>query len=67
MDNARFQRKFQLEQIAKFYGYKILWLPSYSPDKNPIEQLWANLKNWLRNWAHRYSCIQDALWDYFKS
>jgi len=66
MDNARFHRKIPLERIANFYGYKILWLPPYSPDKNPIEQLWANLKNWLRNWSYLYSTIQEAIWDYFK-
>lgn len=67
MDNARFHRKPQLQQIAKFYDCTILWLPPYSPDKNPIEHLWANLKNWLRNWTYLYSSIQDALLDYFKS
>lgn len=66
MDNARFHRKIPLEKIANFYGYKILWLPPYSPDKNPIEQLWANLKNWLRNWSHLYPTIQEAIWDYFQ-
>jgi len=66
MDNARFHRKAELERIAKFYGHQILWLPTYSPDKNRIETLWANLKNWLRNYAHMYPSIQDAVIDYFK-
>jgi transposase len=66
MDNARFHNKPQLEQIAHFYGYRILWLPPYSPDKNPIEQLWANLKNWLCNWSHLYTSIQEAIRDYFE-
>ena len=66
MDNARFHRKKELERIAAFYGYTILWLPPYSPDKNPIEHLWANLKNWLRKCAHLYKSIQDAVVDYFK-
>ena len=67
MDNARFHRKPQIERIAKFYGFSVFWLPPYSPDKNPIEHLWANLKNWLRNFAHLYPSIQDAVVDYFKS
>jgi transposase len=66
MDNARFHRKTELERIAKFYGHQILWLPTYSPDKNHIEKLWANLKNWLHNYAHLYPSIQDAVRDYFK-
>ena len=67
MDNARFHRKIQLEKIATFYGFTLLWLPPYSPDKNPIEQLWAILKNWLRLWSHRYPSIQDTIRAYFES
>ena len=34
MDNASWYRKSVLEAITKFYGYTIIWLPTYSPDKN---------------------------------
>jgi transposase len=27
----------------------MLFLPPYSPDLNPIEQLFAKLKHWMRN------------------
>ena len=37
-----------------------LYLPSYSPDFNPIEQLFAKLKTLLRKAAAR---TQDALWE----
>ena len=67
MDNARFHRKLQIGRIAKLYGFSVLWLPPYSPDKSPIEHLWANLKNWLRNFPHLYPSIQDAVADHFKS
>jgi hypothetical protein len=66
MDNARFHRKIELEKISRFYGHTILWLPTYSPDKNRIETLWANLKNWLRAYAHLYPSIQDAVRKYLK-
>jgi transposase len=29
-------------------GIKVLWLPRYSPDFNPIELLWAFVKSILR-------------------
>ncbi len=67
MDNARFHRKVELERIAKFYALEIIWLPPYSPDKNQIEKLWANLKNWLRLFAHTFLSIQDAVLHYFQS
>jgi len=34
-------------------GARLLFLPKYSPDLNPIEQLFAKLKHWLRNAASR--------------
>ena len=67
MDNASWHRKTILEAIAKFFGYSIIWLPSYSPDKNPIEHLWANLKSWLQYHAKYYSNLKLAIEDYFKS
>jgi transposase len=29
-------------------GLKIAWLPPYSPDLNPIEETFAQLKAWIR-------------------
>ena len=36
------------------------FLPAYSPDLDPIEQVFAKLKNTLRKMARR---TVDALWD----
>ena len=36
------------------------FLPAYSPDLDPIEQVFAKLKNTLRKMAHR---TVDALWE----
>ena len=64
MDNALFHRKKPLEEIAKFYGLRIIWLPPYSPDFNRIEHLWANLKKWLKSFAASFCSIQDAVHHY---
>jgi transposase len=40
-------------------GAKLLYLPLYSPDLNPIEQVFAKLKALLRTAATR---TVDALW-----
>ena len=37
MDNASFHRKNRLIDIAEKYGIKIIFLPPYSPELNPIE------------------------------
>ena len=66
MDNASFHNHEVLEMIAETYGHRILWLPAYSPDKNPIEHLWANMKKWLRSFSENYDTIQHAIFEYFK-
>jgi len=66
LDNATFHSRTFLPVIAEAYGHKILWLPKYSPDKNPIEHIWANLKNWLRNYAKNYDNIRLAISAHFQ-
>ena len=44
MDNASFHRKKVLAELAKANNCNILFLLPYSPDYNPIEKVWANLK-----------------------
>ena len=36
MDNATFHRKTRLTELAETKKCKIIWLPAYSPDLNPI-------------------------------
>jgi len=49
LGNARFHREKALTEMAESVGCHILFLPAYSPDLNPIENEWANLKTFLRN------------------
>ncbi|WP_265588273.1 IS630 family transposase, partial [Streptococcus acidominimus] len=44
MDNASFHPKNQLDQLCLAEGHYFLPLPPYSPELNPIEKAWANLK-----------------------
>ena len=43
-DNTTFHKTAQTRQRIEEAGCEILDLPPYSPDLNPIEKLWANLK-----------------------
>lgn len=45
MDNARFHMGQEIKQLILQSGHKLLYLPVYSPDLNPIEHFWAYAKN----------------------
>ncbi len=42
-----------VRQAIRSAGAKLFFLPKYSPDLNPIEQVFAKLKHLLRNAAER--------------
>ena len=67
LDNARFHKRKEIMEIARFYNCVIAWLPKYSPDLSPIEKCWANLKNWLRLHSNGFAWIQIAIVAYFQS
>ncbi len=61
MDNAAFHRKKQLICVAQKYGHRLIFLPPYSPELNPIENFWAWLKRNLRKILPFYDSFDDAL------
>jgi transposase len=44
LDNAPYNRSFSVRRLAKKLEIKILYLPPYSPNLNPIERLWKFMK-----------------------
>ena len=65
MDNARLHNKKRLRKYAEVYKVSIIFLPPYSPDYNPIEHVWANMKRFLRNTTLHFQTIQSAIYWYF--
>jgi transposase len=52
MDNASFYHSARIKQICSDAGVKLSYLPPYSPDLNPIEEFFAELKAFIkRNWV----------------
>ena len=60
MDNLPAHKGEAVRQLIEAAGAKILFLPPYSPDLNPIELVFAKLKTLLRKAAER---TVGALWD----
>lgn len=48
LDNASFHKSSQTKEIIQKAGCRLLFLPTYSPDLNPIEHCWHTLKSKLR-------------------
>ncbi len=53
IDNARFHKSKKTVELIEAAGCRIIFLPPYSPDFNPIEHFWAAIKNSIRRLAER--------------
>jgi transposase len=53
MDNLGSHKRKAVRQLIRSAGAKLFLLPKYSPDLNPIEQVFAKLKHLLRKAAAR--------------
>lgn len=61
MDNYIIHKSDKTRQIIENTGAKLLFLPPYSPDLNPIENTWALIKQIIRFNQHRYDSIFCAI------
>ena len=53
MDNLGSHKGKAVRELIRSAGAKLFFLPKYSPDLNPIEQVFAKLKHLLRKAAAR--------------
>jgi transposase len=52
IDNASFYRTERNKQLCYKSRVKLVYLPPYSPDLNPIEEFFAKLKAFIKkNWS----------------
>ena len=62
MDNLGSHKSGTVREAIRSVGARRLFLPAYSPDLNPIEQVFAKLKTLLRK-ARARTCdaVNDAI------
>ncbi len=59
MDNLSSHKGGRIRHLIEATGAELRYLPPYSPDLNPIEQVFSKVKQLLRSLAHR---TKEALW-----
>jgi putative transposase len=61
LDNLGSHKGKAVRQAIRAVGARLVFLPKYSPDLNPIEQVFAKLKGLLRRASARsYDALSDA-------
>lgn len=61
MDNATFHKSEESQKLIEKAGCRILFLPAYSPDLNPIEIFWANFKKMVRSNLEKVKNLAEAI------
>ena len=49
MDNLSVHKLKHIQELIQDAGARLLYLPPYSPDLNPIEKAWSKFKQFLRS------------------
>ena len=66
LDNASFHKSLRTKELIESVGCNLLFLPPYSPDLNPIEQFWANMKRWIKSRLMEADKLFDTVCSFFK-
>ena len=64
LDNLSSHKRARTRHLIESAGAQLLFLPPYSPDLNPIEMVFAKIKQLLRSLACR---TREALWTAMQS
>jgi transposase len=68
MDNCPIHKMEEIEEVIEGRGAWLMYLPSYSPDLNPIENCWSKVKAKLRTLKARTpDKLLDGLVEAFSS
>ena len=68
LDNFSSHRSKMVQEFALKNNISLVFLPPYSPDLNPIEQIWRSIKReisktFIRDYHHLISTITEEFYD----
>jgi transposase len=66
MDNASFHKSQKTKELIESVGCKVIFLPPYSPDLNPIEKFWANMKRWIKDKIMEFGELYKTITHFFQ-
>ncbi len=61
LDNASFHKSQIAKNLIEKAGCRLLFLPPYSPDLNPIEKFWAWFKSKVRLVIQNFNSLSQAI------
>jgi len=66
LGNASFHKSLRTKELIESVRCKLVFLPAYSPDLNPIEKFWANMKRWVKSRLTNMDRLFDAICSFFE-
>jgi hypothetical protein len=62
MDNARIHHDNELIELLEGLGCRVIFLPPYSPDFNPIETAFSTIKLWIKRNNNFMEACNDPIY-----
>ena len=69
LDNAKYQRAYEVREKAKELNIDLLFLPPYCPNLNLIERLWKHFKKVVmkNQYYQSFQEFEDTIYNFFKN